>query len=96
VRGAGAEQVGRLLRKVLRALRAHQHIAPPPSVTRQLSRTVSGSLTIREPSTSSIVSGSRENASGLSCAHFARGNRDFRELLARGPVLMHVSRAASA
>ena len=43
--------------------------APPPSVTRQQSRTVSGELTIRLPSTSSMLSGSRANASGCRRAH---------------------------
>ena len=42
--------------------------APAPSVTRQQSCTVKGSETMRAASTSSIVSGPRANASGLSCA----------------------------
>ena len=44
--------------------------APPPSVTRQQSRTVSGELTMREPSTSSMVSGVFSHAAGLSSAHW--------------------------
>src|SRR5690606_41113803 len=43
--------------------------APAPSVTKEQSRTVSGSDTMRADSTSSMVSGSRIRASGLSWAH---------------------------
>ena len=39
--------------------------APPPSVTRQQSRTVSGSLTMREASTSATVSGCFSKAAGF-------------------------------
>ena len=42
--------------------------APPPSVTRQQSRTVKGSLIGREFRTSSIESGSRRKASGFMAA----------------------------
>ena len=44
-------------------------MAPPPSVTRQQSRTVKGVLTMREDSTPSMVSGFFSQAAGLSCAH---------------------------
>jgi hypothetical protein len=43
--------------------------APPPSVTRQQSRTLRGEETMREESTSSTVRSSRMNAFGLSFAH---------------------------
>jgi hypothetical protein len=43
--------------------------APPPSVTRQQSRTVSGELTMRLASTSSMLSGPRSKAPGCSRAH---------------------------
>ena len=43
--------------------------APPPSVTRQQSRRRSGSQIIRDDSTSSMDSGSRDHAFGLSAAH---------------------------
>ena len=43
--------------------------APPPSVTRQQSRTVSGELSMRLASTSSMLSGSRANAPGCRRAH---------------------------
>jgi len=44
-------------------------MAPPPSVTRQQSRTVSGWLTIRADSTSSTLSGFFSQALGLRRAH---------------------------
>ena len=44
-------------------------MAPPPSVTRQQSRTVNGSLIGRAFSTSAMVSGCFSHATGLSSAH---------------------------
>ncbi len=43
--------------------------APPPSVTRQMSRTVNGQLTMRAPSTSAIESGFFSQATGFKSAH---------------------------
>ena len=65
-------------------------IAPPPSVTRQQSATVSGSLTMREASTS--VDRERigaERARGQA-RPLARGDGNRRQLLARGAELVHV------
>ncbi len=43
--------------------------APPPSVTRQQSRTVSGELSMRLLRTSSMLSGPRSKAFGFRRAH---------------------------
>src|SRR4051812_44135473 len=45
-------------------------IAPPPSVTRQQSRTVNGYEIMRDLSTSATVRFFFSHATGLSCAHF--------------------------